>query len=314
MVKDDGRGRPRAEVDWEVAGLHEAPYSRADFLAAGGINAGQCPKWIFRSWDGDQLCVVLTLTPSVLHVKVTLDSLAVMSRGRRTHATLRLTVDLVILTVRDGRLQVLLVERGNDPYRGRLALPGGFIREGEDIPDAARRELAEETSLDGTALHLEQLRAYGAPDRDPRGRIVTVAYLAIAPNLPMPTAGSDARSARWEPVEAVMSPRRLAFDHNEILDDAVERARTRLEYTTLATAFCGQSFTIGELRQVYEVVWGVPLDPRNFHRKVTKTAGFVMPTGTMRTLGTGRPAVLYQRGPATALYPPMLRGNINGIP
>jgi 8-oxo-dGTP diphosphatase len=135
--------------------------------------------------------------------------------------------------------------------------------------------------------------------------VVSVAYLAIAPDLPIPAAGSDARSARWAPAEAVRG--KLAFDHGEILDDAVERARTRLEFTTLATAFCGQTFTIGDLRNVYEVVWGMSLDPRNFSRKVANTRGFVQPTGAKRVPETGRPATLYQRGPAQNLNPPLLR-------
>lgn len=225
----------------------------------------------------------------------------------RAHAALYVTVDLVILTIRDAGLQVLLVERGNEPYRGQLALPGGFLREGENLRDAALRELAEETGLDGARLHLEQLATYGEPDRDPRDRVVTVAYLAIAPSLPAPVAGSDARHARWEPVDRVG---RLAFDHNAILHDALERARSKLEHTTLATVFCGETFTIGELRRVYEAVWGGPIDPRNFNRKVTGTDGFVVPTGQTRRLAAGRPAVLYRAGPATTLYPPMLRTTI----
>jgi 8-oxo-dGTP diphosphatase len=223
----------------------------------------------------------------------------------REHLQLRLTVDLAILTVRENLLHVLVIERANEPYRGHDALPGGFLREGEDLNSAAERELAEETSLDGKALHLEQLATYGAPDRDPRGRVVSVAYLAIAPDLPIPAAGSDARSARWAPVDVVRGT--LAFDHNQILDNAVERARRRLELTTLATAFCGQTFTIGDLRNVYEVVWNMPLDPRNFNRKVANTEGFVEPTGDKRMPGTGRPAALYRRGPAEILNPPLLR-------
>jgi 8-oxo-dGTP diphosphatase len=216
-----------------------------------------------------------------------------------------LAVDLVILTVRDNGLQVLVIERGNDPYRGRTALPGGFLRTGEDLRAAAERELREETGLDGADLHLEQVTAYGAPDRDPRGRVVSIAYLALAPDLPVPVAGTDARSARWAPVEQVRDT--LAFDHPQILDDAVERARTRLEFTTLATAFCEPAFTIGDLLHVYEVVWGMPVDPRNFSRKVMHTEGFVQPTGGLRAPGIGRPAALYERGPARALNPPLLR-------
>jgi 8-oxo-dGTP diphosphatase len=232
-----------------------------------------------------------------------------MAVASRRHASLRVTADLAILTVRGGDLQVLLVERGNEPYKGRLALPGGFLRDGENLDAAARRELREENGLDGAPLHLEQLGAYSEPDRDPRGRVVTVAYLAIAPDLPIPVAGTDARGARWEPVAAVSG---LAFDHDEILRDAVERARGKLEHTTLATAFCADPFTIGELRHVYEVVWGMPLDQRNFYRKVTNTDGFLVPTGAKRSHETGRPAALYRRGPATTLYPPMLRGNLDG--
>jgi 8-oxo-dGTP diphosphatase len=223
----------------------------------------------------------------------------------REHEYLRLAVDLAILTVRGNLLQVLVIERGNEPYRGQIALPGGFLRPGEDLRPAAERELDEETGLSGSALHLEQLATYGGPDRDPRGRVVSVAYLAIAPDLPIPRAGSDAQSARWAPVAEVRG--RLAFDHDMILSDAVERARTRLEFTTLATAFCGQTFTIGDLRNVYEVVWDMPLDPRNFSRKVVHSEGFVGPTGTRRIPETGRPAALYRRGPARTLHPPILR-------
>jgi 8-oxo-dGTP diphosphatase len=224
----------------------------------------------------------------------------------REHTYLRLAVDLAILTVRENALQVLVITRAHDPFRGRLALPGGFLRDNEDIPDAAVRELAEETGLDGTLLHLEQLKAYGAPGRDPRGRVVSVAFLAIMPDLPLPTAGSDASSAAWAPVGKVRGT--LSFDHDQILDEAVERARTRLEFTTLATTFCGPSFTIGDLRNVYEVVWGHKIDPRNFNRKVLNTGGFVEPTGERRIPEVGRPAALYRPGGEQVLNPPLLRG------
>ncbi len=232
---------------------------------------------------------------------------------QRARVPLYLTVDLVILTVREDSLQVLVVERSNEPHRGQEALPGGFLGPGENLREAAGRELAEETGLDGGALHLEQLATYGAPERGERTeRVVTVAYLAIAPNLPIPTAGSDARAARWAPVSQVRD--KLAFDHGTILGDAVERARAKLEYTTLATVFCPAAFTIGDLRHVYEVVWDVPLDPRNFNRKVMHTDGFVVPTGARRAPDTGRPAALYCRGPARTLTPPLLRNATVSVP
>jgi len=223
----------------------------------------------------------------------------------RKHLRLRLAVDLAILTVREERLQVLVIERAHDPYQGKLALPGGFLRDGENLSEAATRELREETDLDGNSLHLEQLKTYGDPGRDPRGRVVSVAYLALAPDLPIPRAGSDARSAHWAPVTSVAGT--LAFDHDTILKDAVERARGRLEYTTLAAAFCQKRFTIGELRRVYEVVWGIPLDARNFNRKVLHTEGFIESTKEKRSQDTGRPAELYRRGTAQWLRPPMMR-------
>jgi 8-oxo-dGTP diphosphatase len=213
------------------------------------------------------------------------------------------TVDLVVLTVRNGELCVLLVRRGVEPYRDRWALPGGFVHADEDLAAAARRELAEETGLAGPGGHLEQLASYGGPERDPRGRVVTVAYLALLPDLPVPTAGTDAAGAEWRPAGRPG----LAFDHDRILADGIERARSKLEYTPLAAAFCPPEFTIAALRQVYEAVWGETLDPRNFHRKATSTPGFVVPTGRSTEGEPGRPARLYRRGDATLLNPPILR-------
>jgi 8-oxo-dGTP diphosphatase len=218
------------------------------------------------------------------------------------------TVDLAVLTVADDTLKVLVVRRGVPPFRGRWALPGGFVLAREDLTDAARRELVEETGVPLRSVHLEQLGSYGSPGRDPRGRVVTVAHLALLPDLPEPVAGSDAAGAEWRPVEDLLSAtRRLAFDHGTILADAVERARSKLEYAPLAAAFCPPEFTIAELRRVYEVVWGTELDPRNFHRKVTGTPGFVEPTGESTRRGGGRPARLYRAGDATLLHPAMLR-------
>jgi 8-oxo-dGTP diphosphatase len=218
-------------------------------------------------------------------------------------------VDLVILTLRESKLHVLLVERGIDPYRGDQALPGGFLNNsGEGLLAAAHRELREEANLDGSRLHLEQLGAYGDPGRDPRGRIVSVAYLAIAPGLPEPVAGTDAVGAGWVPVEHVTSGRvKLAFDHHRILVDGLERARSKLEHSALATAFCAEIFSISELQQVYEAVWGVQLDPRNFYRKVQGLPGFIESAGTDRRTTKGRPARLFRAGTRTVLHPPLVR-------
>ncbi len=216
------------------------------------------------------------------------------------------TVDVVLLTVRDDRLHVLMVERGSQPWRGSLALPGGFLRQTEDLADGARRELREETGLDIEPVHLEQLGTFGAPERDPRARTVSVAYLAVLPALPSPVAGTDAADASWELVDDMLD-RELPFDHHEILAAGVDRARSKLEYTSLATAFAGPSFTMAELRRVYEVVWGRALDPGNFHRKVLGTDGFVRRTAAQRAGSRGRPAATYEQGDAVLLNPPILR-------
>ncbi|HKS99477.1 MAG TPA: NUDIX domain-containing protein [Rugosimonospora sp.] len=218
------------------------------------------------------------------------------------HPAFAVTVDLVVLTIHKGELSVLLIRRGVPPHQGRWALPGGFVQLDEDLSAAAARELREETGIGG---HLEQLASYGTPRRDPRGRVVTVAYLALVPGAPDPVADSDAAAAAWHPVS--VRPSRLAFDHERILADGVERARAKLEYTPLGAAFCADEFTIAELRAVYEAVWGTTLDPRNFHRKATTTAGFVTATGELTGGDRGRPAQLYRRGSATSLYPPLLR-------
>lgn len=222
------------------------------------------------------------------------------------HPPVAVTVDLVVLTIRDGELCALVIRRGEPPFAGHWALPGGFVRPDENLDHAAARELSEETGLAQGSVHLEQLASYGEPGRDPRMRVVTVAYLAIAPDLPRPVAGSDAADARWTPV-AELDDTGLAFDHGPILRNGLERARAKLEYTPLATAFCATEFTIAELRRVYETVWGVALDPRNFHRKVTGAVGFVIATGSTTTRDGGRPAQLYRRGTAALLHPPMLR-------
>ncbi|GGM24188.1 NUDIX domain-containing protein [Promicromonospora citrea] len=222
---------------------------------------------------------------------------------------IQVAVDIVILTMRASVFHVLLIERGEEPQAGTQALPGGFLNnKWEGIYDAALRELKEEADLDASGLHVEQLAAYGEPGRDPRGRVLSVAYMAIAPGLPEPSAGTDASDAAWVPVEDVLSGKvSLAFDHRQIVRDAVERARSKLERTSLALAFCGRTFTLTELQHVYEGVWGCSLDPRNFYRKVQNIPGFVEPAGSVRRMAAGRPARLFRAGGGTVLYPPMVR-------
>ncbi|MFF2190712.1 NUDIX domain-containing protein [Streptomyces sp. NPDC058155] len=221
------------------------------------------------------------------------------------------TVDLAVFTVRDSSLHVLLVERGEEPYLGHWALPGGFVRPRESAGQAARRELAEETGLSPdtvAGLRPEQLRTYSEPDRDPRMRVVSVAYTALVPDLPEPRGGGDAAQARWTRYDDGELGR-LAFDHGRILADGRRRIGAKLEYTCLATEFCPPQFTLGELQQVYETVWGVVLDRPNFRRKVLTSPGFVEPVEgpPRRTGGRGKPAALYRAGTATALHPPLLR-------
>ncbi|MGK4584552.1 NUDIX hydrolase [Kitasatospora sp. HPMI-4] len=276
------------------------------------------------------------------------------------------TVDVVALTLCQGRLHVLLVRRGEPPYQGCWALPGGFLRSGaESLEQAAVRELAEETGLrlgsdPGSNLgriHLEQLGTYGDPGRDPRMHVVSVAYLAFAPDLPAPEAGTDAAAAAWhrvdsldlaaarasgpsaeahgggvggrtgarsttqppattlqaaDPAAGTSTTERtaLAFDHARILADGLGRARAKLEYSPLATAFLGHDFTIPELRAVYEAVWDEKLHPGNFHRKVLSVPGFVEGTGTTADRGGARggpKARCYRSGDAQYLHPPLLR-------
>ncbi|MBG0560168.1 NUDIX hydrolase [Actinoplanes aureus] len=229
----------------------------------------------------------------------------------RRYPAVAVTVDVVALTIRDGKLCVLLVERGTQPYAGQRALPGGFVKN-ETLDEAALREFAEETGLtpgqgELGRVHLEQLKTYGDPDRDPRMRVISVAYLAFAPRLPEPTAGTDAARAYWVPVDEAKD---LAFDHDDVLADGLERARDKLEYTPLATAFTDPEFTISELRHVYAAVWGEELHAGNFHRKVLSVPGFVEGTGrtTARGGDRGGPrAKLYQAGDARLLHPALLR-------
>lgn len=210
------------------------------------------------------------------------------------------TVDIVILTMIDGELQVLLIRRGEEPFKGMWAIPGGFKRPTETLDEAAQRELVEETGVDAARL-LNQFGAYGDPNRDPRMNVVTVGYLAVLRDVGAVVAGSDAADASLVPVSDVLNERiDLAFDHFQIVHDAVERARLELEVSAIATAFVGTTFTLAELRAVYEAIWGVQLDAANFRRSLVADEGWVIPTGRLSQPGAsgGRPAELYRAGRA----------------
>lgn len=218
-----------------------------------------------------------------------------------------LTADVVAFSLRrHAGLSVLLVRRGDPPYQGRWALPGGFVDEREDIERAARRELREETGIAGRRLELRQLGAYGAPRRDPRHRVVSVAWLTAVPSDVEPRAGDDASRAAWLPVSEA-TPRRFAFDHAAILADALERLRNDLQDTTIAMSFLPEEFTVADLRSVYEAVWQQRLDPGNFQRKMTGVPGLLEDTGYRTDGARGRPATLYRAGGAPAITPPLLR-------
>lgn len=210
------------------------------------------------------------------------------------------TVDVVILTMSDGELHVLLVRRGEAPFEGMWAIPGGFKRPPETLDEAAKRELREETGVDAASL-LSQFGAYGDPDRDPRMNVVTVAYLAVLRDVGALVAGTDAAEASLIRVSDVLNGQlELAFDHMHIVRDAIERVRVELEVSGIATAFVGTTFTMAELRTVYEAIWGVQLDAANFRRSIVAEDGWVIPTGRRARPGSagGRPPELYRAGRA----------------
>src|SRR5258706_4176226 len=189
------------------------------------------------------------------------------------------------------RPHVLLVRRGVAPFKGMWAIPGGFKRPNETLDEAAKRELAEETGVDSASL-LTQFGAYGDPGRDPRMNVVTVAYLAVLRDVGAIVAGTDAAAAALIPVADALSRKfELAFDHARIVRDAVERVRVDLGRTGIATAFVGPTFTVAELRAVYDGVWSVHLDGANFRRRVVAEDGWVVPTGRRVQPGTtgGKP-------------------------
>jgi len=201
--------------------------------------------------------------------------------------------DLAIFTLHESRLEALLIERARDPFKGRWALPGGFVRIHEDLEAAAARELEEETGVSGA--YLEQVGAFGAPQRDPRERVISVAFFAIIPSDTIHLkSGGDAAAARWWPVNELP---KLAFDHEEILEHARHRLRDKVRGSPIALRFLPPEFTLTELQQVHEAIRGQELDKRNFRKWLTSLP-YLRATGRMRRGGQHRPAELYRGMPS----------------
>lgn len=199
------------------------------------------------------------------------------------------TTDIALFTVRDDQLSILLIRRRAEPFQGCWALPGGFVDPDECLEDCALRELAEETGISG--VYLEQLYTFGKPGRDPRERIISVAYYALAPyEVLAPVAGSDAAEVGWFALSALPS---LAFDHADVIQLAQQRLRAKLDYSTVAFGLVESTFTLGELQKVYEIIRGEALDKRNF-RKHILSLGVLAETGEERSTGKHRPAKLYR--------------------
>ena len=200
-----------------------------------------------------------------------------------------LTVDCVVFGYDEGELKVLLIERGLEPFKGRWALPGGFVRVDETLDDAARRELVEETGL--KKVFLEQLYTFGAEDRDPRERVVSVAYYALVKlSEHEAKAATDAANAKWFPVSRTP---RLAFDHADILATALARLKGKVRYQPIGFELLPPRFTLSQLQHLYEAVLGMDLDKRNFRKKVL-SFDLLVPLKETQMAGRHRPAQLFQ--------------------
>lgn len=199
------------------------------------------------------------------------------------------TTDIAVFTIRDDALQLLLIRRRNPPFQGAWALPGGFVDIDEDLDACAARELAEETGISG--VYLEQLYTFGAPGRDPRERVISIAYFALAPSAALAVqAGDDAADAAWFRLDDLPP---LAFDHADIIAKAHRRLVAKLDYSTIAFQFLPETFTLGELQRVYETLVDAEIDKRNF-RKWALALEQIEATGELRRRGNHRPARLYR--------------------
>lgn len=200
-----------------------------------------------------------------------------------------LTVDCVVFGFDDAALKVLLIKRGIPPFKGKWALPGGFVRLNETVDEAARRELSEETGLHN--VFLEQLYTFGALHRDPRERVVSVAHFALVALAEHPATGAtDASEAAWFSVSDVPA---LAFDHADILATAITRLRGKVRYEPIGFELLPEKFTLSQLQHLYEAVLQAPLDKRNFRKKILGM-GLLLPLREQVRAGAHRPAQLFR--------------------
>jgi 8-oxo-dGTP diphosphatase len=201
---------------------------------------------------------------------------------------IRVTVDIAIFALHSGQPRVLLIQRGYDPFQGSWAIPGGFVTKQETLEAAARRELFEETGVHD--VHLEQLHTFGAPDRDPRGRVISIAYVAILPAEKAAKGGSDASEAAWYPVSELPP---LAFDHADILARARSYLAEKIVTSDLAFKLMPEKFTLTELQKLCEAVVGRALDKRNFRKKIQQL-DILAGLREWRREGLPRPAQLFR--------------------
>jgi 8-oxo-dGTP diphosphatase len=200
---------------------------------------------------------------------------------------LQITVDIVLFTILERQLHVLLIRRLAEPFRGSYALPGGFVLENESVDEAAHRELQEETGVE--KVFLEQLYTFGEPNRDPRGRVITVAYYALVANSHILRSSTDAADAAWFSLDKLPP---VAFDHQSIIEYAQQRLRNKLDYSNVGFELLPEKFTLTELQLVHEAILGASLDKRNFRRKILQQ-GIVEPSKEWQKTGR-KPAQLYR--------------------
>lgn len=224
-------------------------------------------------------------------------------KGGRAQRPL-VTVDVLVFTVAKNKsqkqpndLKIALVKRAIPPFKGKWALPGGFVKENEPLEDAAKRELKEEAGVRN--VYLEQLYTFGNPERDPRTRVITVAYFALVPTDTISlSAATDVSEAQWFPIKNLPE---LAFDHKKIIQTGVERLRSKIGYSNIAYGLLPQKFRLSDLQKVYEAILGHKLDKRNFRRKML-SLGLLEETGQKDKSGPGRPALLYRFGTKEVVF------------